>query len=53
MACLTEYIGGSKQTEGSEPSQYLQENKETSIPKVVASEIGIAQTFTISVVRGL
>jgi hypothetical protein len=38
--CPTEYIGRSKRTEGSEPSQYLQEKKETSIPKVVASEIG-------------
>ena len=40
MVCLTEFIGGNRQTEGSEPSQYLQEKKETSIPRVVASEIG-------------
>lgn len=40
MLCPAEYIGGSRRTEGSEPSQYLQEKKETSIPKVVASEIG-------------
>ena len=40
MLCLTEFIGENKRTEGSEPSQYLQENKETSIPIVVASELG-------------
>ena len=48
-----EYIGGYEQTQGSEPSQYLEEKKETSIPKVVASEIGTAQTRRISVRRGL
>ena len=48
-----ESIGGYERTEGSEPSQYLQEEKETSIPKVVASEIGTAQTRCISVQRGL
>ena len=42
-------IGGHERTQGSEPSQYLKEKKETSIPKVVASEIGIAQTRCISV----
>ena len=49
----TEFIGWNRRTEGSEPSQYLQEEKETSIPKVVASEIGTAQTRCISVRRGL
>ena len=39
-----EYIGGHKRTQGSEPSQYLEEKKETSIPIVVASELGTAQT---------
>src|ERR1700733_7262188 len=48
-----EYIGRSEQTQGSEPSQYLEEEKETSIPIVVASELGIAQTRSISVQRGL
>ncbi len=48
-----EYIGGYERTQGSEPSQYLEEKKETSIPKVVASEIGTAQTRNISVSRGL
>ena len=37
-----EYIVGDERTQGSEPSQYLEENKETSIPRVVASEIGIS-----------
>ena len=35
-----EYIGRCEQTQGSEPSQYLEEKKSTEIPKVVASEIG-------------
>ena len=35
-----EYIGRYEQTQGSEPSQYLEEKKATAIPKVVASEIG-------------
>jgi hypothetical protein len=48
-----ESIGGYERTQGSEPSQYLKEKKETSIPKVVASEIGTAQTRCISVPRGL
>ena len=48
-----EYIGGYEQTQGSEPSQYLEEKKETSIAKVVASEIASAQTRSISVLRGL
>ena len=39
-----EYIGWYESTQGSEPSQYLVENKSTEIPRVAASEIGIAQT---------
>ena len=39
-----EYIGVWKRTEGSETSQYLQEQKSTEIPSVVASERGRAQT---------
>ena len=39
-----EYIGGYESTQGSEPSQYLVENKSTEIPIVAASEIGTAQT---------
>jgi hypothetical protein len=37
-------IGGCELTQGSEPSQYLEENKSTEIPIVAASEIGTAQT---------
>ena len=37
-------IGGYERTQGSEPSQYLEEEKTTVIPRVVASEIGTAQT---------
>ena len=33
-----------KQTEGTETSQYLEEEKSTEMPRVAASEIGIAQT---------
>ena len=39
-----ESIGGCELTQGSEPSQYLEENKSTEIPRVAASEIGTAQT---------
>ena len=53
QVCPAEYIGLNKRTGGSEPSQYPQEEKETSIPIVVASELGIAQTRSISVARGL
>ena len=37
-----EYIGGYELTQGSEPSQYLEENKATAIPSVAASESGTA-----------
>ena len=37
-----EYIVTHERTLGSEPSQYQEEKKETSIAKVVASEIAIA-----------
>ena len=33
-----------KRTEGTETSQYLEEEKSTEIPRVAASEIGTAQT---------
>jgi hypothetical protein len=39
--CLNK-IGQEKQTQGSEPSQYLEEKKTTVIPLVAASERGIA-----------
>ena len=48
-----ESIGGHEQTQGSEPSQYLEEKKAIAIPKVVASEIGTAQTrHTLGCVGG-
>ena len=40
-----EFIGGAKTTEGSEPSQYLQDKKTIVIPLVAASERGRAQTI--------
>ena len=43
-----EYIGGCESTQGSEPSQYLEENKSTEIPRVAASEIGTAQTVVLA-----
>jgi hypothetical protein len=39
-----EFIGRRKQTEGTETSQYLQEEKETSISLVAASERETAET---------
>ena len=41
---LIEYIDQVKRTQGTETSKYLKEDKSTEIPKVVASEIGLAQT---------
>ena len=41
---IAEYIGDAKATQGSEPSQYLQEQKTIVIPLVAASERGTAQT---------
>ena len=43
-----EYIGGWKTTQGSEPSQYLQEQKTIVIPLVAASERGRAQTIVLA-----
>ena len=43
-----EYIGGVKATQGSEPSQYLQEEKTIVIPLVAASERGTAQTGVLA-----
>jgi len=40
----SEYIGWLERTRGSETSQYPEEEKENSIPSVVASESGRAQT---------
>ena len=41
---LLEFIEKNELTQGSEPSQYLKEEKTTVIPLVAASERGIAQT---------
>jgi hypothetical protein len=41
LSC-TEYIGAWKRTWGTETSQYLQEEKENSIPPVAVSEKGRA-----------
>jgi hypothetical protein len=45
---IAEYIGDAKITQGSEPSQYLQEQKTIVIPLVAASERGIAQTGVLA-----
>ena len=44
---------GLGRTQGTETSQYLQEEKETSIPGVVASETGGAQTGAVEAAPGL
>jgi hypothetical protein len=49
----TEYIGVTRGTGGTETSQYLEEEKSTEIPSVVASEGGIAQTEHAQVCSGL
>ena len=48
LSSQSERIALWKQTEGSEPSQYLQEEKATAIPLVAASERGRAQTGEVS-----
>ena len=42
---IHKFIVYRRETEGTETSKYLQEKKEKSIPKVVASEIGRGQTL--------
>ena len=46
-----ESIGRWKPTQGSEPSQYLEEEKATAIPSVAASERGTAQTSHVQAGR--
>ena len=41
---MHESIVHGRDTQGSEPSKYLQEKKSTEIPIVAASEVGRAQT---------
>ena len=48
-----EYIGWYESTQGSEPSQYLEEKKATAIPLVAASERGTAQTQPSSEISNL
>ena len=45
---LHEYIVQIKETRGTETSKYPEEEKEPSIPKVAASEMGRAQTEDLS-----
>ena len=44
VVSLREFIAYWRQTQGTETSKYLQEQKENSIPWVAASETGRAQT---------
>ena len=44
QSLIDEYIVYAEGTRGTETSKYPEEEKETSIPKVAASEIGEAQT---------
>ena len=44
----TEQIGMTKGTRGTETSKYPEEKKTTVIPRVVASEIGGAQTKSVT-----
>jgi hypothetical protein len=44
LSSPAEFIGRVRLTEGTETSQYLQEEKETSISKVAASEMEGAKT---------
>ena len=48
-----EYIGGEKQTRGTETSKYPEEEKSTEIPSVAASEGGTAQTDGKQFLSGL
>ena len=46
-------LGGVERTRGTETSQYPQEEKENSIPRVVASERGRAQTQVVEATLGV
>ena len=48
-----ESIGRVERTEGTETSQYLEEEKANAIPQVAASERGTAQTVDVSSPRAL
>ena len=49
---LSVILQGSRRTQGTETSQYLQEEKTTVIPQVVASERGAAQTVGVEAPAG-
>ena len=53
LSSHAESIGMWRRTWGTETSQYLQEEKEISIPRVAVSETGPAQTVLTSVGTGL
>ena len=53
LSSQSEFIALWKSTEGSEPSQYLQEKKATAISEVAASETETAQTGRVSSVQAL
>ena len=44
LVSINEYIVNVKETQRTETSKYLEEKKAKAIPRVVASEIGTAQT---------
>ena len=48
-----EFIVSQSETQGTETSQYLQEEKSNEILRVAASEMGIAQTVAFSDAAGL
>ena len=50
---LLEYIEYGRQTQGTETSKYLEEEKTIVISRVVASEMEIAQTILVSARVGL
>ena len=53
QSSATESIGDVTRTEGTETSQYLEEEKENSTPRVAASETGSAQTSSAKAEPGL
>src|SRR5262249_17694352 len=53
QSSVTEFIGGATRTEGTETSQYLEEEKENSIPGVAPSEVGTAQSGSAQAHPGL
>ena len=50
---IEDIVSERRQTQGTETSKYLEENKTKVIPLVVASERGVAQTNIVSAMLGL